>query len=89
MPDTTTTTVYGSYGELTVCRSTGLVLAYEPDGDGREYDDIFRFDVATAPKHEGGDPNRLDPVGYDVVRIGFWTVTGEYVEQNDAYPDDV
>lgn len=69
--------VYGNYGDLTVHRSTGAVLQYEPDRDsetGTEYDQILRFDI---DEYAAAYPNEeFDHL--DICDIGFWTRDGQY-----------
>ena len=85
-PDTIT--VRGSYGELTVDRLSGAVLAYAdpsydlgnegPEGEG-EYSDIVRFDLNELRMFYGAA--EVSPgSSWDIVLVGFWTREGTYVE---------
>lgn len=76
--------VWGNYGAMEVSCATGEVLAYTPDLDydpakpDEGYADILCFDLAS---FDGPvkDATHWDHV--DVLDLGFWTKTGEYVER--------
>jgi len=81
--DMTTCIVYGSYGQMLVDRSTGLVLKHVPDliesdhPEG-EYHDIVRIDARAG---------RLDLGHHDIIRVGYWTNTGQYEPPCDPVPE--
>lgn len=69
--------VFGSFGDLSVDPSSGLVREYRADRDsknGTEYSEIVRFDLAEYWSVYGGEQ-----IGnIDICDIGYWTVTGAY-----------
>jgi hypothetical protein len=62
----------GSYGTLTVDRESGMVAAYDPEGNPPEYADIRRVDPMTI--------GRLLSDTDDILVAGFWTDEGAYCE---------
>lgn len=83
-----TITITGSYGSLTVNRQSGAIISYEPRTDDEPaYSDIVRFDVNEARLHYGDDWGVIEFL--DILRIGFWTNTGEYVPNERATVDAI
>jgi len=72
---TNTFIVSGSYGDLTVDKTTGVVLDYDTRGEEPLYANIEEFDVTEYIQHYG---KLYDNV--DIIHIQYWTKDGVYVE---------
>jgi hypothetical protein len=87
----TTFQVWGNYGTMEVSAVTGEIFKYNPDLDYDEtkpeegYADILCFDLSS---FDGPikDPKTWEHV--DVLDLGFWTKTGEYVDRARDWEDD-
>lgn len=63
--------VRGSHGNITVDRTTGMVIHYDQlCRCGDDYDHIVRFDPTDIAR-EGGTET-------DILALGFWTDKGDY-----------
>lgn len=94
-------TFSGSYGELEVDATTGEVIRYEPDGDGRwlnrqemaaqhaagedGYYDIVRFDLDEWRTYCAKHHPEHKLEGDDILMIGFWSITGEKFEADEDW----
>ncbi len=82
--------VFGNYGSMEVSSETGEVLDYEPGLDYDDtkpeegYADILCFDLDSF----AGPYSRDQWDHLDVLDLGFWTKTGEYVERARDWEDD-
>ena len=79
--------VYGSHGELTVDADTGDVIELmDQTYDSEEYRDIVRFDVHEWRREYPTEA--IEGTGMDILDIGFWTDTGEYIGPEQSWRDD-
>jgi hypothetical protein len=88
--------IHGSYGSLNVDPNDGTVYRYDdaPDEE-REYGDIVKFDLDElrqwikangTPEWAGRADEIVAPGGeFDIVDVGFWTDTGDYVPAEEDH----
>ena len=78
----------GNYGTLEADDITGMVIKYLPmPGEEHDYADIVQFDLDERCRWYASQGIRLStpqPDG-DILDVGFWTNTGEYVSAEHDY----
>lgn len=77
---TNTFIVSGSYGDLTVDKTTGVVLDYNPRSEEAFYANIEKFDIKEYIKYYGELHDNVD-----ILDIQCWSNDGTYHEVHPAH----